>query len=70
MSNFIFKMMFLKILFLGQKLKWPPAKHNFLLQFFFDGVITIGSMLDIAVFYLAQNPEMQERAYEEIQVKS
>jgi hypothetical protein len=41
-----------------------------LFQFFFDGVITIASMLDIAIFYLAQNPEMQERAYEEIQVKS
>jgi cytochrome P450 len=46
---------------------WCQTK-KFLLQFFFDGVVTIASMLDIAVYYLAQNPEMQERAYEEIQV--
>jgi cytochrome P450 len=38
------------------------------LQFFFDGVVTIASMLDVAVYYLAKYPEMQEKAFDEIQV--
>ena len=42
---------------------------QFLFQFFLDGVMSISTMLCIAVYYLAQNPEMQERAYEEIQVR-
>ena len=37
-------------------------------QFFFDGVSTTASMISTAVYFLAQNPDMQERAYDEIQV--
>ena len=43
-------------------------KYLFLFQFFFDGVVSIASMLEVAVFYLAQNPDLQEKAFEEIQV--
>jgi cytochrome P450 len=32
--------------------------------------VTIASMLDIAIFFLAKHPEIQEKAFEEIQVKS
>jgi len=38
------------------------------MQFFFDGVMSAGTVLDVAVYFLAKNPEMQEKAYEEIQV--
>jgi hypothetical protein len=31
--------------------------------------LTIETILDAAIFHLAQNPEMQEKAYDEIQVK-
>ena len=48
----------------------PLKITMFIAQFFFDGVVTISSMLCVAVYYLAQNPEMQERAYEEIQVST
>lgn len=37
------------------------------MQFFFDGVVTMATMINTAVYYLAQNPDMQEKAYEEIQ---
>lgn len=38
------------------------------MQFFFDAVITIATMINVAVFYMANNEEMQEKAYDEIQV--
>ncbi len=46
-------------------------KHLYLcfFQFFFDAVLTIETMLDAAIFHLALNPEMQEKAYDEIQVR-
>ena len=37
------------------------------MQFFIDGVATIETMLAVAVFFLAQNPDIQEKAFEEIQ---
>ena len=46
------------------------VKLIFLFQFFFDGVVSIASMLEVAVFYLAQNPDLQEKAFEEIQVET
>jgi hypothetical protein len=40
------------------------------LKFFLDGVVTLASMLDTAIFFLAQHPEMQEKAFEQIQVSA
>lgn len=39
-----------------------------IMQFFFDGILSAGTVLDVALLFLAKNPDMQEKAYEEIQV--
>lgn len=38
------------------------------MQFFFDAVISIATMLNSAVFHLANNEDIQEKAYDEILV--
>ncbi len=38
------------------------------MQFFFDAVLTIATMINVAVFHMANNEDIQEKAYDEIQV--
>jgi len=38
------------------------------MQFFFDGVASVSSMISVAIHALAKDPDLQEKAFEEIQV--
>lgn len=37
------------------------------MQFFFDGVASVSSMISVAIFALAKDQDLQDRAFEEIQ---
>ena len=37
------------------------------MQFFFDGYDTLGSVLTMGLHYLTINPDVQEKAYQEVE---
>lgn len=48
----------------------PMTDHMIIgsvMQFFFDGILTAGTVIEAGLYFLAKHPELQDKAYEEIQ---